>query len=194
MTTVSTMGSPDLAQILAKARDAAAGGIGALSTGEALAAALVLNRPDWLAAMNYTIAEAIERVGPEWIRLIPAAAKQFDRDREEAAYEVAERARQAQLAEFATRQRAQEKNIECCATFVTSGNAPGYRDVHLTFDLKPFEAGDSGTMRTTLRVRPEDGETIVREITDVHRFAWRKGAPIDVKPDEKRPSWIDAPR
>ena len=45
----SNIGSADLARILAKARDAAAGGIGALSTGEALAAALVLNRPDWLA-------------------------------------------------------------------------------------------------------------------------------------------------
>ena len=78
MTTESKIGSADFAQILAKTRDAVAGGLGALSTGEALAAALVLNRPDWLASMNYTIAEAIERIGPEWIRLIPAAAKQFN--------------------------------------------------------------------------------------------------------------------
>jgi hypothetical protein len=28
-------------------------------------------------------------------------------------------------------------------------------------------------------------------VVDVHRFAWRNGAPIDVKPDEQRPSWID---
>jgi hypothetical protein len=194
MTTVSKMGSPDLAQILAKARDAAAGGIGALSTGEALAAALVLNRPDWLIAMNYTIAEAIERIGPEWMRLIPAAAKQFNRDSEEAAYEATEKARQAQLAEFTARQRAEDKAIECSATFVTSGSAPGYRDVFLTFDLKPLEAGSVRSMRTTLRVRPEDCETVMREITDIHRFAWRKGAPIDVKPDEQRPSWIDTPR
>jgi phenylpropionate dioxygenase-like ring-hydroxylating dioxygenase large terminal subunit len=188
MTTVSKMGSPDLAQILAKTRDADAGGLGALSTGEALAAALVLNRPDWLAAMNYTIAEAIERVGPEWIRLIPAAAKQFNRESEEAAYETAEKARQAKLAEFTAR-RADDKTIDCSATFVTSGNAPGYRDVSLTFDLRPI--GDNRTMRTTVRIRPEDGETVVREITDVHRFAWRNGAPIDAKPDEQRPRWID---
>jgi hypothetical protein len=52
VTTESKIGSADFAQILAKTRDTAAGGLGALSTGEALAAALVLNRPDWLASMN----------------------------------------------------------------------------------------------------------------------------------------------
>jgi hypothetical protein len=46
-------------------------------------------------------------------------------------------------------------------------------------------------MRTTINVRPEDGEEVVRAIADVHRFAWRNGAPIDVKPDEQRPNWID---
>jgi hypothetical protein len=45
MVNQSNIGSADLAHILAKSRDAAAGGIGALSTGEALAAALVLNGP-----------------------------------------------------------------------------------------------------------------------------------------------------
>jgi hypothetical protein len=61
--------------LLQKCRDAAAGGWSAQSTGEKLAAALVLNRPDWLAAMDYTMAEAIERVGPQWVALIPQAAK-----------------------------------------------------------------------------------------------------------------------
>jgi hypothetical protein len=51
MVNESNIGSADLAHILAKTRDAAVGGIGALSTGEALAAALVLNRTDWLATM-----------------------------------------------------------------------------------------------------------------------------------------------
>jgi hypothetical protein len=191
MTTESKIGSADLAQILAKTRDAAAGGLGALSTGEALAAALVLNRPDWLAAMNYTIAEAIERIGPEWIRLIPAAAKQFNRDSEEAAYQAAEKARQAQLAEFTARRQADDKIIECSATFVTSGSAPGYRDLYLTFDLKPIGVEPPRTMRAKLRLLPNDGETVVREITDVHRFAWRNGAPIDAKAGEQRPRWID---
>lgn len=35
---------------------------GPLSTGEAVTAALVLNRPDWLKKMGYTIAEAVRRV------------------------------------------------------------------------------------------------------------------------------------
>ena len=43
------------------------------STGEKLASALVLNRPDWIAEMNYTLAEAIDRLEPEWLALIPTA-------------------------------------------------------------------------------------------------------------------------
>jgi len=35
---------------------------GPLSTGEALTAALVLNRHDWLTRMDYTIAEALDRI------------------------------------------------------------------------------------------------------------------------------------
>jgi hypothetical protein len=45
-------------------------GRGVLSTGERLMAALVLNRADWLAADGYTMAEAIERVGMEWIAVL----------------------------------------------------------------------------------------------------------------------------
>jgi hypothetical protein len=39
----------EIEYLVMKVRDAAAGGVNALSTGEALAAALVLNRADWLA-------------------------------------------------------------------------------------------------------------------------------------------------
>ncbi|WP_370059660.1 hypothetical protein [Sinorhizobium fredii] len=42
----------ELKHIITKARDAKHGGFGVLSTGEKLAAALVLNRPDWLAEMT----------------------------------------------------------------------------------------------------------------------------------------------
>lgn len=38
----------------------------------------MLNRPDWLAEMNYTLTEAIERVGPEWLSLIPEAARALE--------------------------------------------------------------------------------------------------------------------
>jgi len=67
----------ELDHIISKARDAKHGGFGVLSTGEKLAAALVLNRSDWLAKMDYTLAEAIDRVGPAWLALIPEAARRL---------------------------------------------------------------------------------------------------------------------
>lgn len=70
-------------QIVAKARDAKRGGWNVQSTGEKLASALVLNRADWLAAMDYTIAEALERLGPEWVSRIPQAAKLIAEDEAE---------------------------------------------------------------------------------------------------------------
>jgi hypothetical protein len=78
----------ELQHIITKARDAKRGGFGVLSTGEKLAAALVLNRPDWLAEMNYTLAEAIERVGPKWLPLIPEAARVLEYEDERAADEA----------------------------------------------------------------------------------------------------------
>ena len=59
----------ELDHIIRKARYALHGGFSVLSTGEKLAAALVLNRADWLASMDYTMAEAIDRVGAEWLIL-----------------------------------------------------------------------------------------------------------------------------
>lgn len=61
--------------LLAKCRHALSGGWGVLSTSEKLATALVLNRQDWLREMDYTIAEAIERVGANWVAAIPLVAK-----------------------------------------------------------------------------------------------------------------------
>ncbi|RWF91517.1 MAG: hypothetical protein EOR53_16275 [Mesorhizobium sp.] len=75
----------ELQHIITKARDAKHGGFGVLSTGEKLAAAFVLNRPEWLAEMNYTLAEAIERVGPQWLALIPEAARLLEYEDEHAA-------------------------------------------------------------------------------------------------------------
>lgn len=69
--------------LLRKARDAKHSGEQAWSvqsTGEKVAVALVLNRADWLTAIGYTIAEAIERSGPEWIALIPGIARQLDEE------------------------------------------------------------------------------------------------------------------
>ena len=47
------------------------------STGEKVAVALVLNRADWLASMDYTLAEAIERTGMEWLALVPRAEREL---------------------------------------------------------------------------------------------------------------------
>ncbi|WP_033836282.1 hypothetical protein [Xanthomonas citri] len=44
------------------------GGPGPLSTGEALTAALVLNRADWLAEMDYTIAQALDRIDSDTVQ------------------------------------------------------------------------------------------------------------------------------
>jgi len=66
-----------LEHIIRKAQDAKNGGWGVQSTGEKLASALVLNRMDWLAEMEYTVAEAIDRIGPEWRVLIPVAERRL---------------------------------------------------------------------------------------------------------------------
>jgi len=63
-------------QMLEKCRDAATGGwdaVSVMSTGERLAAALVCNRCDWLQKMDYTIPEAINRLG-EWSQDVPVVA------------------------------------------------------------------------------------------------------------------------
>lgn len=72
------MNQAEFAHLLGKARDAKRGGRDAwsvMSTGEKVAVALVLNHPDWLAAMDYTLAEAIDRTGPEWLSMVPLVAK-----------------------------------------------------------------------------------------------------------------------
>lgn len=69
-----------LDQIVAKSRDAAKGGFGALSTGEKLAAAIALNRPDWLQEMGYTITEAMKRIGADWMAEVLAASEILDRE------------------------------------------------------------------------------------------------------------------
>ena len=77
------MGDAEYRHFLSKARAAKEGGDAAWSaqsTGEKVAVALALNRADWLAAMNYTMAEAIERAGPVWISLLPRVVRALDND------------------------------------------------------------------------------------------------------------------
>lgn len=66
--------------LLRKSRDAKRGGHeawGVQSTGEKVAVALALNHADWLAEIDYTIPEAIERSGAEWVAIIPQVARQL---------------------------------------------------------------------------------------------------------------------
>jgi hypothetical protein len=66
--------------LLRKSQEANRGGLEAWavqSTGEKVAVALVLNRADWLAQIDYTIEEAIDRSGPEWEAIIPQVARQL---------------------------------------------------------------------------------------------------------------------
>lgn len=77
------MSDVEYRHFLSKARAAKEGGDDAWSvqsTGEKVAVALALNRADWLAAMNYTLAEAIERAGPVWISLLPRVVRALDND------------------------------------------------------------------------------------------------------------------
>lgn len=66
--------------LLRESRDAKRGGqsVWAVqSTGEKAAVALVLNRADWLTQIGYTIPEAIERSGAEWVAVMPQVARQL---------------------------------------------------------------------------------------------------------------------
>lgn len=66
--------------LLRKSQDARRGGHEAWSVqsaGERIAVALVLNRADWLAEIDYTVAEAIDRSGSEWVAIIPQVARQL---------------------------------------------------------------------------------------------------------------------
>jgi hypothetical protein len=67
--------------LLRRSHDAQDGGHDAWavqSTDEKAAVALVLNRADWLEEIQYTIAEAIERSGAEWVSIIPQVARQLE--------------------------------------------------------------------------------------------------------------------
>jgi hypothetical protein len=184
---------------LAKVLDAARGGLGAQSTGEQLMAALCLNRPDWLAEMGYTIAEALERVGGEWQSYVPAVSR---RAREELAREAdaGRRAEQvAAIAAFRSKLGAPAVDgaaepaepVSCCAELVSTGwESPGYRDTAMVFDLTP--ANSSQAMRVELRLSARHSEQVAEHLTRVIRQAWDREAhePLDVQPGEARPRWL----
>jgi hypothetical protein len=161
-----------LEHLVGKALDAATGGLGALSTGEQLAVALILNRPDWIVEMGYTLAEAIDRVEPQWLSLIPQAARAVATANQALAGAVSS-ARIAQRTSQLLPDTPDEV-IDLTATLVTDGDAPGYRDASFVFDFAAI--GSSKTHRAQFRIRPDDAGTIVGHLLDVHRRAWRRGS------------------
>ncbi|MFP3637449.1 hypothetical protein [Paraburkholderia sp. SIMBA_054] len=173
-----------------KAKDADAGGFNVLSIGEKLAVALVLDRPDWIRQLNFTLAEALDRVGPEWARLIPAAAQQFHAQKDDDANAAASEARQAQLAGMTS--QTSNGPLDFSATLVSCGEAPGYRDVYLTLDLRSTDGDHVPPIRACIRIRAEDGGTVATHIAATHRAAWdRNGRPLDASEAERRPAWLD---
>lgn len=179
-------------QALSKTRDAAMkGSTGGMSTGEALMAALALNRTDWLQKMGYTIAGALERVGDEWAALLPRVAREIQK---ELAIE-ADAKQQADVATAVAQLKSgaagtYEDRLHITTKLVTTGDAPGYRDASLVFELMPV--GSKANFFAELSLRPEDGETIVQHILGVHSFAWStERGPLDKRDGEQRPRWID---
>lgn len=77
------------------------------------------------------------------------------------------------------------------AKLVTYGEAPGYRDVRLTFDCEVIgsDREDVGPVRICLSVSAEDGLSVMDHIKQVHQSAWRRGRPIDAKDHEVAPRW-----
>ncbi|MGX2089707.1 hypothetical protein [Xanthomonas axonopodis] len=182
--------SPILQHILAKSRAAAAGDLGVLSTGEQIAAALALNRPDWLVEMRYSLAEAIDRLSADWLAQIPEAARQLV---DEAAAEKEEFALDEQQRQLdALLDAPCDEPVRLLAEFVNHGNAPGYRDVDLHLRVSPLYVDLQAEPRIlALRLRPDDALPIIDCISRVHAFAWRdERGPIDRREGELRPSWV----
>lgn len=104
--------------------------------------------------------------------------------------EAAAQEKAAKLAEAAR----DNGRLDFSAELVTYGSAPGYRDASLVFNLHHIGDGENPSFQADIRLRPQDGEAIVRHILDVHRLAWGRTSgnpPIDVEPGETRPRWID---
>lgn len=178
--------SPEYRQLLDKARAAACGGPEAWSvqsTGEKLAVALALNRADWLASLNYTIPEALDRIGPRWAAFLTPVAVALREEGSQFAAAI-EAASEAEAAAAVL----SGPEVDLSGELVTYGHAPGYRDADLIFNV---HSGDSRrTTRVRLRIRPQDGEPIVRFLRDVHRLAWSSGSPLDLREGELRPRWF----
>jgi hypothetical protein len=172
-----------LEHLAEKALAAANGELEVLSTGEQLAAALILNRHDWLVERGYTIAEALERVGPAWATLIPAAAQIVARTTL-----ALEHATRGFSAAQSLKPLADDYGTEVNAHLVTWSESGGYRHVTIYVDIEhPLE---QRKIRLGLRFSATDTANMAQYLISVHRLAWEYGGPLDRKPGEEPPYWI----
>ena len=181
-------------QILSASLSADRGAFGVLSTGEKLAAALVLNRPDWLEDMDYTIADAIHRLDHGWVEQIPKVAKAIaeERARSKTAAEAAGRVLQIARLTSAASTGADPTPIDLVGSFITYAYAPGYRDIQLVLAISD-QAGHE-LIRGRINLSKDDSESIAASVREVHESAWRRGSPIDASEGELRPHWLGPPR
>lgn len=182
-----------LTHMVSSALAAARSGYGTLSTGEALAAALILNDHAALSERGMTIAEALDRVGPDWSAMLPAASKrvlaQLD-DVEQTRRQVKKQEADKRFVDLS----AGDESVHLEAKFVTFGEAPGYRDAYITLKLVPLgsEMGGPRTVTATVRLNAVDSAKVAQSIVDIHQLAWRSdNKPIDAKESETRPNWLD---
>lgn len=166
------------------------GSFGVLSTGEKLAAAMVLNRHDWLAEMDYTIGDAIRRLGRDWVDLVPkvasAVAEELERVHEAAT--VADTALKIAALKSVDRGSDRETTVDLQGKFVTHVYAPGYRDIGLVLTLSDQEGRE--LIRSKINLTAADAEAIAESVRDVQKAAWRRGPPLDAKEGEQRPHWL----
>jgi len=180
-----------------KVLDAVHGGISSQSTGEQLMAALCLNRADWFQEMNYTIAEALERVGDEWGHGPRGCAESPKRARTRGrGGGGCQRSRCGRTISgtWGDRRRSRAGRCAARADFLRCnvgalrlggawlpGHGDGFRPSHRERPL-----------RVEMRLSAHDGDRVGEHLRRIHRDAWeREGrSPLDVQPGEVRPRWI----
>lgn len=177
--------------LMDKVREAADCGIGTMSTGEALSAALVLNRPDWLKTMGYTMAEALDRIDESTIFLLRRAERAWHEECF-AAEQVRQIEEQAAVATEVLTPAKGEPKVQLRGELVSHSFAAGYRDIDLHFDVQVMGHGrEAKKHRIVLEINPKDGLEVVRQIIYAHQVAWEQSPPTDKLEGETRPAWID---
>jgi hypothetical protein len=181
-----------LTHMVSSALTAARKGYGTLSTGEAVVAALILNDHAALSDRGMTIAEALDRAGPEWCALIPMASKRVLNqlnDIEQTRVQQRKVAAEQRFLDLGS----EDEPVDLEARYVTHGEAPGYRDAYVTLKLAPLGSKLDGpqTVTATVRLNAVDSAKVAQAILDIHRLAWRPGQrPIDAEDTESRPGWL----